>query len=365
LRRIRWHCQLDGSEAPIDRLLDEAETTISEGVREMACRLNQSASSFEDTSSNLARAAHIFASKETIRVLIESEGQSVLHAMRRDELTPTWTAADCVSEEGPTRMYIGCDGVKVPLVTDDEKQKRRAKVRAKRRRSGRKCKPLPRAKQGADSAYKDFKVAYLYDETKDHRYVGVTSGNHEAAGALLWKMAEHIKLLEADERIALIDGAPWIRNQIQFHGLTKDIGLDFYHLKENVQKARRVLYGEESEDGKQWLDALMRTFKHEGYDAVWEQLAEKRASLRSPRKRAAIKSLMQYVSERNDMIRYPEFLARGWQIGSGPTEAECKTTTRRVKGQGRRWNSEHAEAMMALAALDDSGLWNQHWQLAA
>ena len=38
---------------------------------------------------------------------------------------------------------------------------------------------------------------------------------------------------------------------------------------------------------------------------------------------------------------------------------ECKTTTHRVKGRGRRWDSANAEAMMALAALHDSNLWNQ------
>ena len=59
-------------------------------------------------------------------------------------------------------------------------------------------------------------------------------------------MSEQMKLLDSDERIALIDGAPWIHNQIEFHGLTDDIGLDFYYLQEDAQKARRGLFGEES-----------------------------------------------------------------------------------------------------------------------
>jgi len=56
------------------------------------------------------------------------------------------------------------------------------------------------------------------------------------------------------------------------------------------------------------------------------------------------------------MIRYPEFRREQWRIGSGPTEAECKTTTQRVKGRGRRWDSAKAKAMMALAALHDGNL---------
>ena len=361
LQRVRWHCQQDGSETPTDVLLDAVEATISEGVREMACRLNQDAASFAKTASNLRRTAHIDVSKETVRQLIEEEGKDVLRQMQRGEVVPAWSASDCVTEQETTRLYIGCDGVKVPLITDQEKKKRRGRIREKRRRRGRKCQPLPRPKVGADCAYKDFKVAYLYDESKAHRYVGVSSGNHEAAGRLMQRMGHQVRLAEAEERVALIDGAPWIRNQITFHGLTQDIGLDFYHLRENVQKARRAVYGEDSEEGQRWVDDLMHTFKHEGYEPAWESLERARSQQRSPQKCKAIQGLMQYVAERYGMIRYPEFRAKHWQIGSGPTEAECKTTTSRVKGRGRRWDSDNAEAMMALAALDDSGLWNRRW----
>jgi len=344
-----------------DRLLDEFESTISEGVREMACRLNQDASSFQKAADNLHRTAHLEISKESLRKLVEGEGKQVLRQMQRGELSPDWSVEDCQSEQGLTRVYLGCDGVKVPLVTDEEKKKRRQQIREKRRQRGRECQPLPRGKTGADCSYKDFKVAYLYDENKEHRYVGVTAGNHEAAGRLMRRMSTQIQLLDSDERIALIDGAPWIRNQIEFHGLTQNIGLDFYHLQENAQKARRGVFGEESEEGQLWVNGLMHAFKHEGYNSAWDVLVNTRTPLRSAKKRAAINSLMQYAAERREMIRYPEYRSRHWQIGSGPTEAECKTTTHRIKGRGRRWDSDNAEAMMALAALHDSGMWNQHW----
>lgn len=362
LLRQRWHDGEEGSQSPADAWLDEAERTISEGVREIACRLNQGATSFQSAASNLARAAHLDLNKETLRQLVEAEGKAAQKAMQRGELSPAWSASECRSEQGATRVYAGCDGVKVPLITEEEKQKRRAKVREKRRRGGRKCKPLPRLSPGADCAYKDFKVGYLYDETKEHRLVGVTAGNHEAAGRMLRRMGLQVGLAQADERIALIDGAPWIRNQFELHGLVDAIGLDFYHLRENAQKARRVIFGEDSPAGHAWLDTLMHTFKHDGYDAAWDLLASQRAALRSPSKRAAANQLMGYVAERREIIRYPEFQEQHWQIGSGPTEAECKTTTQRIKGRGRRWNSDNAEAMMALAALHDSGLWPNHWQ---
>ena len=62
------------------------------------------------------------------------------------------------------------------------------------------------------------------------------------------------------------------------------------------------------------------------------------------------------------MIRYPEFQAKGWQIGSGPTEALCKTTTARLKGSGMRWDTENAEAVMALDALEQSDERKRYWR---
>lgn len=359
--RVRWHSAAQGSETPTDRWLDQLEQTISQGVREMACRLSQGASSFAKSAANLQRAAHLEISKETLRQLVESEGKAVLRQMQRGEPALAWSARDCASEQGPTRVYLGCDGVKVPLVTDAEKQKRRQRIRDKRRRRGRKCRALPRLKAGADCGYKEFKVAYFYSEDKSHRLVGVSSGNHEAAGRLMQRMSIQVGLNKANEKVALIDGAPWIRNQIELYGLTPNIGLDFYHLQDNAQKAKRSVFGEGSDEGPAWVGQLMHAFKHTGFEGAWDLLAATRQAKRSPRKRAAIDSLMQYAAERRSMIRYPAFRARGWQIGSGPTEAECKTTTQRVKGRGRRWDGVNAEAMMALAALDDSDLWQQRW----
>jgi hypothetical protein len=201
-----------------------------------------------------------------------------------------------------------------------------------------------------------------------HRFVQATSGNHEAAGRLMQRMACSIELNQAAEKVALIDGAPWIRNQIELHGVVRDIGLDFYHLRDYAQKTRRVVFGtpadpkdETPSEGKQWLDQLMHRFRYEGYNAGWERLTTWRGTLRKSTQREAANSLLNYVAERRPLIRYPEFRSRGWQIGSGPTEAECKTTTHRIKGRGRRWDADHAESLMALACLDDSSLWHQYW----
>src|SRR5512135_1552905 len=305
-------------------------------------------------------------SGELLRQVVEAEGKAVLKAEQTGELTPGWTATACTTDEGkgPTRVYLGSDGVKVPLVTDAEKKQRRRGVRQKRRRRGKKARPLPPSRRGADQAYKEFKIVVYYDEPQEHRHVSVTRGDHQVAGRLMRRDAGRIALDRADEKIAVVDGADWICNQIRGQSLPMDaIGLDFYHLAENVHKARRAVYGEEDEAGKTWAGEVLHTVKHDGYGPFWEALVSWRSKLRGVRKRKAADQLLEYVTSRQEMMDYPRFLKKGWQIGSGPTEAMCKTTTRRLKGSGMRWDGPNAEAVMTLAALDQSDGWKEYWRM--
>jgi hypothetical protein len=263
-----------------------------------------------------------------------------------------------------TRVYLGSDGVKVPLITDSEKQQRRQKVKQKRRRRGKKCRPLPKAKPGADQRYKEFKIVTYYDDTQAHRHVSVTQGDCEVAGQLMRRDAGRIRLDAAADKVAIIDGAPWIRNQIAGQNLPIEvIELDFYHLSDNVHKARRAVYGEEAALGQEWAAQVLHTAKHEGYAALRDELVAWKGRLRGVKKRQAAETLLGYVTDRREMVAYPEYLAAGRQIGSGPTESMCKTTTARLKGSGMRWDAANAEALMALDALDQSGEWKLYWKM--
>jgi hypothetical protein len=367
LRRIRWHSPEEGSTTPLDAALDAAEATVSLGVRELACRLNQSARSFDKAAEDLGRAAQVRISGEFLRQVVEAEGKAVLKAEQTGELVPGWTAADCTTAagKGRTRVYLGSDGVKVPLVTDAEKKGRRQKVRQKRRRRGKRARPLPPSRRGADQSYKEFKIVVYYDEAEEHRHVSATRGDHQVAGRLMRRDAGRIALDQADDKVAVVDGADWIRNQIARQDLPMDaVGLDFYHLAEHVHTARRAVYGDEDEGGKAWAGDVLHAVKHTGYGAFWESLVSWRSTLRGARKRTAADQLLEYVSARKEMIKYPEFLAKGRQIGSGPTEAMCKTTTRRLKGSGMRWDGPNAEAVMTLAGLDQSDAWEDYWRVS-
>jgi hypothetical protein len=338
----------------------------------MACRLNQASRSFDKAADNLARAAQVRLSGEMLRQVVESEGKAIQAAAKAGRLPVAWDATGCPAldkdeqQTDKTRIYLGSDGVMVPVVTEAEKQARRKKAKARRQKRGKRCKPLPRARKGADLPYKEFKIVTLYDDTCEHRLVSVTRGDCEKAGELMRRDAGRVGLDKADDKVAVIDGAEWIKNQLVQQSVPLDaIGLDFYHFAENVHKARRAVYGEEDPKdsqapGNAWAAGVLHLAKHTSYvrleEAVWDWAFTWRGA-----KRKAALTLLNYMSERDDMIRYPEFAEVGRQIGSGPTESMCKATRQRVKGRGMRWDADNAEALMAIEALEQSGGWQAYW----
>lgn len=62
---------------------------------------------------------------------------------------------------------------------------------------------------------------------------------------------------------------------------------------------------------------------------------------------------------------YPTYLANGWQIGSGPVEAACKTVVgQRLKCSGMRWGDDGVDALCHLRALyplSEPNQWDAFW----
>ena len=366
MRRKRWYGEGEGSDCPLDRLLDEAQATISVGVRELCCRLGIAGGSFARSAENLKRAAMLSMAEEKLRAVVESEGKAVQAASRDEQLELDWSAAQCKTltpaGEQVSRIYVSADGVMVPMTTAAEKMKRRGTVLKKRREKPRKRgrTGLPAVKTGSDQRYKQVYVTAFYDQEQDHRLVSVTRRDHRGLGKLLKRDGARLRIRAADERVGLVDGAVCLRNHLEGLPLTA-VGLDFYHLGEHVHAGRRQTFGEESEEGKQWASHALHTVRHEGYEPFWKKLTDWRGCQQGRAQRQSADGLLHYVAQRREMLDYEEFEKRGWHIGSGPIEAMCKATTRRLKGPGMRWDADHAEAMMALESLYQSNLWDGYW----
>ena len=356
-RTIYWNKQ-QGTAAPLDRWLGIVSERYSPGVREMACRLGIG-KAFVPASDDLRRLAQLSISSSALGQLVEREGRRAGAAIHQGAYGPNWTAADCTDQT----VVTGTDGVMVPLVTDEQKRKRRATEARKRQQEGRRSTARPgRPKSGGDGPYKEFKIFSLYDPDKTHKYAVGTSGDAAALGRVMRREARKVRLDQAEHKYAVSDGAEWIARQYgqQLPMLDEHI-LDYYHLRSHVIEASHVLYGEGTAKALAWREDMMGYVWNQGSLAMLDHLGNYMRVHRSGRKAKALRSLREYVAKRVDMTDYPTFRKMGYDCGSGPTESFCGTLTLRLKGRGMRWDKENGEAIMALGSLYYSNQWHDYW----
>jgi len=337
IERVVYWRKDRGPTSPADVFLGIASSRYSPGVRELTCREAMSGS-FQQAAEDLKRVGQVDISSEMVRRIVEAEGRRVLQVQKDWQLDPGWTAADCREKaDSPSCVITGADGVKVPLITEAEKQKRRAH-RKKGGKTSRSARRRGRKRKGSDQAYKEFKIVAFYDPLHEHHYAVGTSGDHQVLGRLMRREAGRLRLDQADVSYSVSDGAEWIRKQYQSQlpMLSANV-LDYYHLREHVILAARSVFGEGSAQGQAWRKAMCGCVFEKGPVELLGRIRERRQSLRSPGKRQALTRLENYIAPRLEMLNYPEFRAKGYKIGSGPTESFCKTflpvRTRR-QGQG-------------------------------
>ena len=172
-------------------------------------------------------------------------------------------------------------------------------------------------------------------------------------------------LPESPTVVSITDGAPWIRNRILKHLPYLDaMLLDFYHFSEHVWDTAKCCLGE-TEEARHWAEDQLHEIKHVGPAGVLAAIARLSKKVRSRRKKKRLQLLRDYIAQRWEMVDYRGALARGWDIGSGPTEAMCKNLTLRLKRTGMKWDPANAAAVMNLVALRESGQWRSWWTHAA
>jgi len=356
-RTVYWNPQV-GTVVPLDELLGITADAYSAGVRELACRVSLNVA-FAPASQNLARLAQVRLSPSALRDVVEREGRRAEGAIRAGQYGPNWTAADCTQQT----VITGADGVMVPVVTEAQKQKRRATEAQKRQQEGRASTAQPgRPKTGSAGPYQEFKLVSFYDPDKSHLYAVGTRGDHAVLGRLMRREGSKLKIDEARHKYSVTDGAEWIAKQyaVQLPMLEENI-LDYYHLREHVTLAGQALYGEGTPPAQAWRTEMMGYAWNQGSLVLLDHLANYLRRHRAGPKAAALKSLREYVAKRVNMTDYPSYRQLGYDCGSGPTESCCGTLTRRLKGRGMHWDAGHAEAMMALASLYYSNLWADYW----
>jgi hypothetical protein len=162
------------------------------------------------------------------------------------------------------------------------------------------------------------------------------------------------------ERIIVIsDGATWIRKMCEELFPHAVQILDFWHMAENVYTFARFQFKDDETKYKPWADDIIKRLRNgdeKERKAVLDELKEF-ADVKCPQ---GVCNISTYLTNNAEKIKYADYQANGWYIGSGPMESSNKTVVqKRMKQSGMRWGTEHAQRLLALRTRFDSGRWNE------
>jgi len=141
--------------------------------------------------------------------------------------------------------------------------------------------------------------------------------------------------------------------------------VDFFHAAEHLSDALAAAYGDGSIVARRRFAELRHVLLEEegGVEVVIRALVYLRD--KHPRSER-IATELGYFRKRRRRMRYAEMKAQYLPIGTGLTEAACKTlVTQRLKQSGMRWGQEGGQAILNLRGWAQSERFDQAWALLA
>ncbi|MFA6187584.1 MAG: ISKra4 family transposase, partial [Phycisphaerae bacterium] len=166
--------------------------------------------------------------------------------------------------------------------------------------------------------------------------------------------------------IGLADGAK--DNWTFLWHYAKRLLVDFYHAREYIGKAAEALFGRDQTSKKIWEENFSHDLKHKQGAAgrLIKELEQQRAHIDSRNfieRDEEIRQVITYYKNYKDKMSYAYHTANNLPIGSGVTEAACKTVVKqRMCISGSRWKDEGASCVLTLRAMKlTTGRWQQFW----
>jgi hypothetical protein len=165
--------------------------------------------------------------------------------------------------------------------------------------------------------------------------------------------------------LGLADGA---ESNWRFLNPRTDVPLiDFYHASGYLQAVAEAAFprAEDKLQRAQWLHARRHQLKHEPGAArtLLDEMQRLPTTELNTTQREKLESAITYFNNHHHQMDYATALDHHWPIGSGVTEAACKTLVKqRLCRSGMRWKEKGAAVVLSLRALMlTPDRWRQFW----
>jgi hypothetical protein len=184
--------------------------------------------------------------------------------------------------------------------------------------------------------------------------------------SLFASLAEQIHQRQTDDPkpvLFLSDGERALRT-LQQRYLPEAIGiLDLWHVMEYLWKGAYVFHAEGSTMAEAWVGQRLRMLLEGKVGYViggLKQMLTKHKLKGVNRK--TVQSIITYFHNNRTRMRYHEYLAAGYPIGSGVAEGACRHLVKdRMERTGMRWTVEGAQAILDLRSTYLNGDWTSFW----
>ena len=186
-------------------------------------------------------------------------------------------------------------------------------------------------------------------------------GGPETFGRQVWAEARQRNWLEAEDSLAIGDGATWIWNLVSEHFYASHQLVDWFHASEHLAEAARVLYEGTTKQRTWYRRWTQRLYLGHGRKLV---TALKSQATRQPDKSEPLRQQAGYFQNNLKRMNYLEMRMEGYPIGSGMVESAAKQYKGRFCGAGMRWSRIGAERLVPIRSAILSKRFDKMWQLA-
>jgi hypothetical protein len=352
--RHYYHCRHCGTgSCPLDLTLGLSAADLTPAADEVVCLAGVQDSFAVAAAKVLARLSGLRVSESTAERATEAAGRRVAQAQAAGvTFGPPTPWAWHKDAEGKTVAYVSVDATGV-------------------------------GQQGRGGAAAEGRMAYIgivYNPVPDERRQWANpsgrrpdwQARYVAQVQPLAQLAEPLRrqggqvgMDQAERWVALSDGGSGLEDFLRDNfARVEAVILDFYHVAEYVGKLAKALHPGQEKAAEAWRQQWCQRLKAEGGGPVLQALRGLDLRGKSQAAREAYDEVVTYFGNQQSRMDYPQYVAKGWQIGSGPVESACKTVVgQRLKGGGMRWGEDGADAVCHLRALFRSAdrQWEAFW----
>jgi len=356
LRAYYAGCTCGAGHAPLDKQYALKAGAISSGLAQLMA-LAGIAFSFEESEKWLKEFLLFEVSENSIRSETQKMGrlqqQSEEQDIQASQSEKTLQERLREEKQVPKRLYGSLDAAKVriePRAKQGQPVGEHEDWRDMKVGCWYQAEAVPISQQSSRQRQKTERDGTVFRTTHHQYYCDIA--HVDEFGKLVWGTGCQVSADWVAELVFVCDGATWIWELITHYYPNAVQIVDWYHAEDRLKRLADAVFSSQAER-QSWLAQVTEPLWHgQVQDVIL-------ACQHLARKHDESRQAMTYFSNNTHRMRYDQFRAQGFLIGSGTLESGCKQiVTQRLKRSGAQWLVQGA----VLTAKARSAWLSNQWQ---